>query len=128
MKPEEVLEALKLGKDVEYSYLGGDWVTYNQNSPVGALTSGEYSFRVKEMITIGNVSFPKPESKKPNMDSKYYSPSLGDTSKLYIELSWEDDSIDNISFTQGLIHLSKDNAIAHAKALIKISGGTYEYF
>ena len=125
MKPKEVLEALRLGKEVEYSYLGDDWVIYNQVSPVGALTSGEYSFRIKEMITIGNVSFPKPETKKPNMNSKYYSPLLGDTSEAYIELSWEDDSIDNTSFTQGLVHLSKDNAIAHAKALIEISGGTY---
>lgn len=126
MKPIEVLEALKLGKDIEYSYLGGDWVSYNQVSPVGALTSGEYSFRIREMITIGNVSFPKPVTKKPKFDSKYYTPSLGDRSKLYIELTWEDDSIDNASFEQGLAHLSKDNAIAHAKALIEISGGSYE--
>ena len=127
MKPEEVLEALRSGKEVEYSYQGGYWVIYNQASPVGVLTSGEYSFRTKEMVTIGNVSFPKPETKKPNMDSKYYSPLLGDISKGYIELTWEDDAIDNISLTQGFVHLSKDNAIAHAKALIEASGGTYGY-
>lgn len=126
MKPEEVLEALRLGKEVEYNYLGGDWVSYNQVSPVGALTSEEYSFRIKEMITIGNMSFPKPVTKKPKFDSRYYTPSLGDRHKLYIELTWEDDSIDNASFEQGLVHLSKDNAIAHAKALIEISGGSYE--
>ena len=52
MKPEEVLEALRSGKEVEYSYLGGYWVIHNQASPVGVLTSGKYSFPTKEMDMI----------------------------------------------------------------------------
>ena len=126
MKPEEVLEALGLGKGFKYNYLGGYWVINNPALPVDALISGEYSSRIKEMIANGNVSFPKPETKKPNMNSRYYSPLLGDTSEAYMELTWEDDSIDNTSFTQGLVHLSKDNAIAHAKALNEIIGDTVD--
>ena len=85
MKPEEVLEALRLGKDIEYNYLGGDWVIYNQVSPVGALTSGEYSFRIKEMITIGNISFPKTETNVPDVGTTYYTPVLGNSSNKYIK-------------------------------------------
>ncbi|OBX88391.1 hypothetical protein [Moraxella nonliquefaciens] len=126
MKPLEVLEALRLGKEVEYKYLDDTWVEYKQTSPVGILTSTEYSFRIKpvEMITVGDISFPKPITELPVgatkihvVDFYYADPQC----KVYNEPVTMD-----ILIKHGVAHLTRENAIAHAKALIKLSGGTYD--
>lgn len=77
------------------------------------------------MFSIGDVSFPKPEIQTPEIGTKYYTPILC-TTQPYDYHTWEDTQIDYKYFKMNLIHLSKENAIAHAKALIKLSGGNYE--
>lgn len=127
MKPLEVLEELRLGKEVEYRYLDDTWVEYKQTSPVGILTSTEYSFRIKprEMITIGDVTFPKPQKVRYSVGTEYYFPCL-EVKNLYSSYIWGDDCLDNDLLQKGILHLTKENAIAHAKALIKLSGGSYD--
>ncbi|UZA19153.1 hypothetical protein [Moraxella bovis] len=127
MKPLEVIEALRLGKEVEYRYLDDTWVEYNQTSPVGMLTSTEYSFRIKpvEMITIGDVSFPKPESEPLCQGQDYFMPDLCMQNLHHIS-TWDDDNADKRRLKLNIIHLTPENAIAHAKALIKLNGGNYD--
>lgn len=83
----------------------------------------------QEMIKIGDVSFPKPHIGKMERGDVYY---LADTTDplLYYKSFWgdvpTDISTDVRWMNAGILHLSKENAIAHAKALIKLSGGSYE--
>ncbi|UZA02937.1 hypothetical protein [Moraxella bovis] len=127
MKPLEVIEALRLGKEVECKYLDDTWAEYKQTSPVGILTSTEYSFRIKpvEMVTIGDVCFPKPESSPLRMGTIYFYPNTI-KADLVDWFKWTDDELDFKLLKANMVHLSKENAIAHAKALIKLSGGSYE--
>lgn len=63
LTPQEALEALRSGKKVEYKPTGFDWalLTPSQIS-ISCLLGDDYQFRVRqEWITIGDVSFPKPE-------------------------------------------------------------------
>lgn len=130
LKPFEVIELYKQGTPLEYCYKDTDeWTELSGDMPLNELCHHKNTYRIKvaKYITFNDVSFPKPETEKPNRYTRYYIPLLGDSGKLYTKFSWADGSVDNTFLSQGLVHLSKDNAIAHAKALIEISGGTYEW-
>lgn len=125
---EYVVKALKEGKKIEVKIgKDGEWEeidVFRMN--INSQLMPENLFRLaQEMITIGDVSFPKPEIQTPEIGTKYYTPILC-TIQPFDYHTWEDTQIDYKYFKMNLIHLSKENAIAHAKALIKLSGGTYE--
>ncbi|WFF39250.1 hypothetical protein LU290_03240 [Moraxella nasibovis] len=127
LTPQEALQALADGKNLEYRwYNQSDWRPFYSLSngvSVEAILRGHFVFRpVQEMITVGDVSFPKPVSEPPKRGSEYYMPAVG-RDVFYIPVSWDDDQVDRFRLKRGLIHLSKENAIAHAKALIKLGGG-----
>ncbi|MDO4441357.1 MAG: hypothetical protein Q4B81_04165 [Moraxella sp.] len=128
LTPQETLQAIIDGKRVEIrgaidSHNSG-WKPLNEHEiHIRVLTNGLFIFRLaKETITIGDVSFPKPESSPPKQGTKYWAVSI--TAHYIPPLRiWEDDNIDKSYLAHGLVHLSKENAIAHAKALIELSGG-----
>lgn len=127
LTPEEVLQAIKDGKKVEYLYGKEDeWYELKDfDFTVENLLDSYYSFRLaQEMITIGDVSFPKPLTDKPSINTKYYYPSS--YFHLFDNGFWNNTELDCHRLKLGMLHLTKENAIAHAKALIKLSGGTYE--
>lgn len=79
---------------------------------------------VQEMVTVGDVSFPKPVSKPLKTGTEYWlvqpdylNHTMGDS------YTWYADANDRLFLKRGLIHLSKENAIEHSKALIQLSGG-----
>lgn len=76
----------------------------------------------QKMIRIGDISFTKPYQGKIEKDQVYYFPSI-DISALFGSMHWTGSERDHRIMKKGLLHLSKENAIAHAKALIKLSGG-----
>lgn len=126
---DEVIYIIGQGKKVEYKYseATSEWQELELNNfTLENLFDENYSFRIKpEIITIGDVSFPKPESENPKSDTEYFFPSFF---RPYLVgcFEWAGDDDDYKLLKAGLVHLTKENAIAHAKALIKLSGGTYE--
>ena len=129
LTPPEVVQALMDGKDVEELRPGGDkWykVRHLGILSVSALIDPDCKFHLaQEMITVGDVSFPKPVSKPLRMGETYFFPSLIETG-LVNWFEWTDDRLDFNLLKSAMVHLSKENAIAHAKALIKLSGGECE--
>lgn len=131
LTPPEVVQALLDGKDVECTRAmdsqSNDWYSLNQyETSIGMLTNGLFKFRlVQEMITIGDVSFPKPVSEPLKKDTKYWFAVLG-SERCALSYYWNDDETDKRILRRGLLHLSEENAVAHAKALIKLSGGTID--
>lgn len=129
LTPNEVLQALQDGKDLEFKHSGfKEWTRLNPlDNPLSleSIFKGGVSFRLaQEMITIGDASFPKPETIKPELNTRYWvaDPISENFTRAY-RMEWVDDSYDNRVLSRGLLHLSEENAIAHAKALIKLSGG-----
>lgn len=125
LTPTEVVQAVIDGKEIEFkSNTGTAWVLFDPNEYViTALIDGKYQFRIiQEVITIGDVSFPKPQTEYLLKDETYYMPDIT-KSDLYRWEYWEFDGHDKQALKNGMVHLTKENAIAHAKALIKLSGG-----
>lgn len=126
LTPEEVLEALRKDKSVEVKLSKRlPWEPFNKfRMNVNVLVNPEVSFRLaQEMVTIGDISFPKPESEPLTENTRYYLPYLLNPNEPYENL-WDDVHMDFEYLKLGLIPLSKENAVKHAKALIKLSGGT----
>ena len=76
-----------------------------------------------QTITIGDMEVPKPCTVPPKIDATYYFSAPANTS-LYGQYIWNGDIADKRLLQLGLVHLTKEAAIRHAAALIKMSGGT----
>ena len=76
----------------------------------------------KRKIMIGDVEIDAHEIESPRVDTEYFVPNVGRC--LMVDMiDWRDSALDRNMLKRGLIHLNKEAAIAHAKALIKVSGG-----
>ena len=131
LTPPEVVQAIIDGKKVEIrgalSSHNDEWSLLNEyQTYIRLLTNGLFMFRLaQEMVTIGDVSFPKPESEPLKYDEEYW---VADpAANNYVSASqWSDKLDELVLLRSGLIHLTRENAIEHAKALIKLSGGECE--
>lgn len=131
MTPQEALQAIIDGKKLERRWYERKWVDFDpldNEVDIESILKGYCTFRLaqeQEMITIGGVSFPKPETKTPKEDQYYFMPDPTAT-KLYFRSRWDNDECDVQRLERGFVHLSEENAIAHAKALIVLSGGSVD--
>lgn len=76
----------------------------------------------KRKIMIGDIEIDAPEVSELAHNTEYYLPNIG-ALEMYSESRWYKDNVDLFRLKTGVIHLNKEAAIAHAKALIKVSGG-----
>lgn len=73
----------------------------------------------KRTININGFDVPEPERKPLKLNQTYY---LTDLTELWqSDFTWEDDFDDNKWLKAGIIHLSKENAELHAKALLSFT-------
>ena len=86
--------------------------------------SFEYRIRPRT-IRIGELEVPEPVREALADGGTYYGADPSDED-FYMTLTWDDDAVDFMLMGRGLIHLTKEAAIEHAKALILVSGGTVE--
>lgn len=84
----------------------------------------EYRFKPEEpkLLTIIGAdgkarSYPEPCKEKPKYDTIYYYPSTTDMAHCS---NWWDDCVDNEWFNYGIVHLTKEAAELHAKAMLGI--------
>lgn len=92
---------------------------------VAALRAKGYSIRAPELIQIGGIHVPKPLMTPPPIGTRYWRVVIDDV-PLTDGLTWDGCEYDKIILNRRMLHLTKENAVAHAKALIKVSGGTCE--
>jgi hypothetical protein len=76
----------------------------------------------QETILINGIEVPTPEKEIPMVGTKYYIPSfhhlLSDTVQFF---TWAGNEADGLRLSNGLIHLTKENTTAHAKALLSFT-------
>lgn len=77
----------------------------------------------KRKIMIGDVEIDAPETVAPDYGTDYFVADPSDELYVGVALDWDGDDYDIQVLKCGLVHLNKEAAIAHAKALIKVSGG-----
>lgn len=86
------------------------------------------NFKQKQKtIMIGDMEVPEPVREPLERDQPYYvTQSLADDQSCCKRYNWRGDAYDKTVLERGLVHLTKEAAKAHSKALIKVSGGKYE--
>lgn len=125
---KEVFQALADGKEIEVKVLIGDaaqvWQTVTAFK-VCELISTEFDvarFRIKpETVTINGRKVPKPETEAPKIGKIYYCASVFYEGGYDVS-RWDGDTADERLLQRGLVHLTKEAAIAHAEALISFTG------
>lgn len=127
LTPQEALQAIADGKSLEYKwYNHSEWQLFgclNNGVSIEAILKGYFVFRpLPKTIAVGGVSFPKSVSEPLKEGQKYFIPDLTVT-RLYYTSQWCNTDLDNLRLKRGIIHLSEEDAVAHAKALIELSGG-----
>ena len=89
---------------------------------VAALRAKGYLIRAPETIQIGGIHVPKPLMTPPPLGTRYWCAMMDEDAMTYA-FTWSGDRYDELALKRGMLHLTEENAVAHAKALIKASGG-----
>ena len=125
-KYAQVLRWIADGKKVEGRTAGtmNEWcdVTDWNDTALSATVRGEwdYEFRLKpRTITVNGREIVEPERKALEDDQAYWVPSIA-REELQSQANWAGDAFDLRCLERGLVHLTKENAIAHAKAMLGI--------
>lgn len=92
---------------------------------VAALRAKGYFLREPESIQIGGIHVPKPLMEPPPLGTHYWFLDIHKKG-LVDHFQWAGGDFDNRNLKRGLVHLIERAALEHAKALIKVSGGTCE--
>ena len=89
---------------------------------VESFDNGAEAFRLKPMLVIGDHLVPMPVRDTAEMKNgeDYYIPSL-DAEEGYLTLYWTNHGFDFEVCDKGLVHLTKEAAIAHGEALVALS-------
>ncbi|KLU13893.1 MULTISPECIES: hypothetical protein [Xenorhabdus] len=98
---------------------GNDWL-----EPVSAIAfHHNTSFRLKpRTIRIGDIDVPEPVRDEPEYGTTYYYPDISLGVCDVEEDTWEGDNyIDSHRLSSGLIHLDRESAELHVRALIALT-------
>jgi len=118
----DVIIAWANGEPIQVEQESGKWKDYGV-SPISPMFSPALNYRIKpRTIKIGDMEVPEPLREFPVFGEKYYLPYItGDV--LFCDIVWQNMPVQNNAYKRGLIHLTPEAAISHAKALIAVSGG-----
>ncbi|QTL38756.1 hypothetical protein HGO23_12795 [Xenorhabdus budapestensis] len=102
----------------EVNYGGKDWNTLESECGFDRV----FGYRLKpRTIRIGEYDVPEPVRVEPEINTKYFSPSILSPSVLFVSFEWSGDFYDSIALNRGMVHLEKESAELHAKALISLT-------
>ncbi len=99
--------------------LNGTWFNIEElNNALLFLTSKNYCVRIKpDVIVVNGIEVPAPEREKLAISATYYVPSLA-AEYLALAYEWCGAARDQTNLDRGIIHANRDNAVAHAKAML----------
>lgn len=117
-KPEMEAECLVFGVKgrMEMYYENGKYYKHSAHSSIDL-------FMKESFIDINGHKYPEPERKPLQYGQNYWIPHItsGDGTNI---TSWSDAYLDHQYLKRGLVHLSKENALEHYKAMILSGKGT----
>lgn len=119
-----IIQAISNSESVEFYNSDNQWVTQPDALALNEISRKLYPpsrYRVKpKLIRIGNYDVPEPVRQPIDEDIYYYTPctSFADG---YDRLLWEGSEFDLRQLENGQIHLTKEAAVLHAKALLSLT-------
>lgn len=98
------------------------WIARGNASLCGALSDAGFAtaceFRLApRTIRVNGVEVPAPEKDAPALGARYYLVEI-DSEKYFAELEWAGTTSENTWLERGLVYLTKEDAIARAKAML----------
>lgn len=105
----------------EYTVYENKSVTRLDNQwHVNTYTGGSAAFRLKPQLVIGGRLVPMPEREAPAVGTTLFTPAPHGED-YYNTYSWSGDKWDLSWLERGLVHLTKEAAVAHGEALVALS-------
>ena len=77
--------------------------------------------RKPRTIRIGKIEIPEPVREPLQNGEQYFVPAIYCGDECAHRFSWKDGSMDKRLLNQGMVHLTNEAALAHAKALIALT-------
>ena len=104
--------------------IGSDLYIYNEDGTYfGSDYRIEYDlFLAVPTLSINGYEYPEPERVAPKIGSRYWFSTLAQDDTVHTSV-WSDDIIDIRLLRRGLVHLTREAAEAHARAIILAGGG-----
>ena len=101
----------------EYRYQDEKWK--DSDGPLHFYSDFQYR-RKPRTININGFEVPEPMREKPELNTQYFSVTVGVTENAKIAY-WDDREIDNKLLNLGICHLTREAAEIHAKALLSFT-------
>ncbi len=103
-------------------YNGSGWFL----SVIEPVWNPDYTYHIgdtppKKQIKIGGVWIDEPVREPLSQRQEYYT-TIITYDNLFMKSRWDGGNVDLVRLKRGLVHLTKEAAIAHAKALIALTG------
>lgn len=122
----QVLRWIADGEAVQtYDYLISEWIDRHSTALLRDIFNQETApenFRIKpRTILINGIEVPEPLISAPKVGISYCYLSLGHREHSVYESRWNDDIADHRILKRGLIHLTKEAAETHARALLSFT-------
>lgn len=115
----EALQAKELGEVVEVKRLGNSWAVCSWGWTIDWYFDKQFRIKPKQININGNL-INAPIKDKLKRGDDYWLVNLLTAAKVS-DCIWENDFIDNFRLDRGLIHLTQEDALAHAKALLSFT-------
>lgn len=117
-----ILRAIADGKTVQIRH-EDDYAWWEPTDALGYINSDKHKFRIKpDDITINGHEVPCPAREPLEDGARYWVPDIKYPDvALYDFGSWSGDSQDTSRLKAGIIHFTKEAAIAHAEALLSFT-------
>lgn len=115
-----ILQALLDGKTIQAKLVEGNWEYMPENEVFKSMWNYEFShhLRIKpNTIKIGDIEVPEPLREAPDTGTGYCVVAIG-SSSLYFYQTWDAHPSEYRALDRGLIHLTGEAAVQHAKALL----------
>lgn len=111
---DDELAALRTAKHGWVRYIFGDWV----DTPTPIFSEGViYRARPAPTIFVNGIEVPEPVRESLRFDQMYWEANLLSVN-LACDNIWKNCEYDRLILNRGLIHLTADAAVAHAKAML----------
>jgi hypothetical protein len=119
----EFLRALADGASLSEFLIDGANVETFHSAFIRLILTGEATAtitRKPKTRIINGFTVPAPETEAPAQDAFYFMPALNIFEWLPVAIKWTNDSYDRVMLQRGVVHLTREAAIANAKAMCGI--------
>lgn len=82
-------------------------------------------FMLEQTSTLNGFNYPSPFTEHPLVGDTVWVTDIS-SSAFCFDIEWTGEEYDIDIFNRGIVHLTQENAVAHAQAIILACGGTFE--